>query len=134
MNNDGKAKQVILVRKDLKMGKGKIGAQASHASLAAFLNLGETKPKELSESLTLSLSEADREWLINRFTKICLRVDSEEELLSYYEKAKKAGLKCSLIKDAGFTELEGSNYTTVGIGPDFNEKINEITKDLKLLY
>ena len=132
MNNDGTTKQVILVRKDLKMSKGKIGAQVAHASLAAFLNRDKTDP--ISNPLTLSLSEADIQWLTHRFTKICLRVDSEEELLSYYEKAKKAGLKCSLIKDAGFTELEGSNYTTVGIGPDLNEKINEITKDLKLLY
>lgn len=130
--NDGKAKQVILVRKDLKMNTGKAGAQIAHASLAAFLN--REKTDALENPLTLDLSPADLDWLTHRFTKVCLRVDSEEELLSYYHKAKEAGLKCSLIKDAGFTTFEKPTYTTVAIGPDFNEKIDEITKDLKLFY
>lgn len=131
-NNDGLSKQVILVRKDLKMNKGKIGAQVAHASIAAFLNRDKSDP--LTNPLEINLSQADTEWLSHRFTKICLAVNSEEELLEYYQKAKSAGLKCSLIQDAGFTTFEKPTYTTVGIGPDFNENIDKITKDLKLLY
>jgi PTH2 family peptidyl-tRNA hydrolase len=33
-----KYKQVIVIRKDLKMGPGKMVSQGSHASLCAFLN------------------------------------------------------------------------------------------------
>lgn len=133
MNNDGKTKQVILVRKDLNMSKGKIAAQVAHASLFAFLNREQNKEKEVSIKIDLE-NPVNAEWLFHRSTKVCLSVNSEKELLAYFKEAKEKGLKCSLIKDAGFTELDGSNYTAVGIGPDYIEKIDEITKDLKLLY
>ena len=128
--NDGKTKQVILIRKDLEMPKGKLGAQTAHASIAAFLNREKTDP--ISNPLSLDLSEADIQWLSHRFTKICLGVKNEEELLKYYELAKSKGLKCSLIKDAGFTTFNEPTHTTVAIGPDFNDVIDEITGKLKI--
>ncbi len=131
-NNDGKTKQVILIRKDLEMPSGKLGAQVAHASIAAFLNRDKTDPLPEDGKLILTLSEADREWLSHRFTKICLAVKNEEDLLFYYHEAKKMGLKCSLIKDAGFTEFNEPTYTTVGIGPDFIETINKLTKKLQV--
>lgn len=127
-NNDGKVKQVILVRKDLQMSPGKTAAQVAHASLASIL---ENKSLSINE-LTIPIDPELNEWLTNRFTKICLGVKDEAELLFYYQKAKEAGLRVSLIKDAGFTELSGSNYTCVAIGPNYNEKIDQITKKLQL--
>lgn len=129
-NNDGKVKQVILIRSDLDASTGKIAAQVAHASLAAFLNREKQDP--VGEGLVIPLSESDKQWLTNRFTKVCLGVKDEKELLYYYEEAKKRGLKCALIKDAGFTEFSEPTYTTVGIGPDFNEVINELTGKLRL--
>lgn len=128
-NNDGKAKQIILIRNDLDISAGKLAAQVAHASLAAFLNREKTDP--VGKELIVSLSEADQEWLTHRFTKICLGVKDETELLHFHQEAKKMGLKCSLIQDAGFTELAVPTYTTVGIGPDFNDKINSLTGSLK---
>lgn len=129
-NNDGKSKQVILIREDLNLSPGKLSAQVAHASLAAFLN--REKTDSIGEALNIPLSPADIEWLTHRFTKVCLKVKDEAELLKYYNLAKEKGLKCSLIKDAGFTELQEPTYTTVGIGPDFIETINEITGKLRL--
>lgn len=129
-NNDGKAKQVILIRNDLNISAGKLAAQVAHASLAAFLNREKADP--LAQELSIHLSEADRVWLTHRFTKVCLAVKDETELIYFYEEAKKLGLKCSLIKDAGFTELSEPTFTTVGIGPNFNEQINTLTGKLRL--
>ena len=73
-------------------------------------------------------------WLSGRFTKVVVRVDSEAELLEVYQKAKDAGLPCSLIQDSGATEFHGvPTYTAVAIGPDEAEKIDAITGQLKLL-
>lgn len=130
-NNDGKSKQIILIRNDLNLSNGKLAAQVAHASVSAFLNREKSDDLPANNQLILNLSEADCEWLTHRFTKICLGVKDEQELIHYYNEAKKMGLKCSLIKDAGFTELEQPTYTTVGIGPDFNEKINVLTGNLK---
>jgi len=129
--NDGKTKQVILIRMDQDLSFGKITAQVAHASLSSFLNREKSDPLPENNELILKLSEADREWLSHRFTKVCLGVKDEVELLSLYNKAKTKGLKCSLIKDAGFTELLKPEYTTVGIGPDFIDIINEVTGHLK---
>ncbi|MDB4330257.1 aminoacyl-tRNA hydrolase [bacterium] len=137
-----RTKQVLIVRKDLKMRKGKIGAQCAHASLAILTNnlIGfpfkwYLFPYYLAKFVFLFLThKALRSWLTTRFTKICVYVDSEQDLLLLYNKAKSAGLLCSLIKDAGLTEFGGvPTYTVVAIGPDVDEKINEITGGLPLL-
>ena len=39
------------------------------------------------------------EWINGQFTKICLYVESEKELLDIYEEAKQKGLICSSILD-----------------------------------
>lgn len=116
-------KQVIVLRKDLNMRKGKMVAQGAHASLGAIL-----KNCQLADSSDL------REWLEGRFTKICVSVDSEEELLEIYQKARTAKLLCCLITDSGLTEFNNvPTKTAVGIGPGPEDKIDEITGDLQLL-
>ena len=123
-------KQVIVVRKDLNMRKGKIAAQAAHASMAAILDLC----KKDGKTLTLEMDERVEPWLNGKFKKICVSVNSEEELKEIYEKAKAKGLICSLILDSGLTEFGGvPTYTTVAVGPDLEEKINEVTSHLSLL-
>ena len=125
-------KQVIVMRKDLNMRKGKIAAQASHASLGAILNYG-SKIYEGTLSLTIE-NKAVKEWLEGRFTKVCVSVDSEEELIDIYMKAMHNKVNVKLIKDAGLTEFGGvPTYTCLAIGPDYPENIDKITGHLKLL-
>jgi PTH2 family peptidyl-tRNA hydrolase len=75
-----------------------------------------------------------QEWLTTRFTKVVVQVNTEAELLEIYNKAKDAGLPCSLIQDSGATEFHGvPTHTAVAVGPDLAEKIDPITSQLKLL-
>jgi PTH2 family peptidyl-tRNA hydrolase len=111
-------KQVIVVRTDLKMGKGKLAAQVAHASLAAFLKTSYSKRKK---------------WLEEGAKKVVLKVSSEEELLKLYRKAKKEKLPCEIIADRGLTQLKPGTFTALAIGPEKDERVDKITGDLKLL-
>ncbi len=134
-------KQILIVRKDLNMRKGKIAAQSAHASLKAILDLGKivrTHPQESDEALIIDVTQqfnpALHQWITGRYTKICVYVNSEQELIDVYNQAKDAGLICSLITDAGLTEFGGvPTLTTAAIGPAFPEEVDPITKHLPLL-
>lgn len=140
-----KSKQVIILRKDLNMRKGKMVAQGSHASMKVILDLMKsemlmTSPSDYYadkvEVRTLSLpnESALKDWINGIFTKVCVSADSEEELVGIYELAKSLGIPCSMIVDAGLTEFGGvPTKTAVAIGPDWEDKINEVTGHLKLL-
>jgi PTH2 family peptidyl-tRNA hydrolase len=129
-------KQVIVIRKDLNMRKGKIAAQASHASMA-FL----TRQYEAAHRLTVARnariiapSDVQVEWLNNSFTKICVSVDSEEELYEIEQRAKAADIECHLIIDNGHTEFHGvSTPTCLALGPDYSDRIDAISGGLPLL-
>jgi len=128
-----KIKQVIILRKDLNMRKGKMVAQGAHASMAAIINRGGIKHRE-STSLVINMTPEMKEWLNGGHAKICVGCNSEEELIKLYEQAGKAGLLCSLIQDAGHTEFSGvPTYTAVAIGPAKAEDVDKVTGDLKLL-
>ena len=130
MNHETKFKQVIVVRHDLKMRRGKQIAQGAHASMS-FLS----RRLQQKESVSLGdFTEAQRAWIEGSFAKVCCRVDSEEELDGIFEKASSAGLEVHLITDSGKTEFHGEpTKTCLAIGPDEVEKINEITGHLRLL-
>lgn len=129
-------KQVIVIRKDLKMRQGKSVAQGCHASLGAILTKGNVDLRRTNaDELIINLDDsALKEWLSGSFAKVCLYVDSEEELLDIYAKAEKAGLIRCLITDSGRTEFNGvPTKTCLAIGPDFCHEIDKITGHLKLL-
>lgn len=116
-------KQIIVMRKDLKMRRGKEIAQGSHASLAAVYKI-ESEDKQ---------SLYYRNWKEKSFTKICLTVNSEEELLKVYNECKLNAIPTVLITDNGRTEFVGiPTNTCIGIGPFWNCEINKVTNHLKL--
>ena len=122
-------KQVIILRKDLNMRKGKLVAQGAHASMGAILSLC----KQDGDTLVLEMDERTKPWLTGRFKKICVYVNSEEELLQIYNTALTKGLVCTIIKDSGLTEFNGvPTLTAVAVGPDREDKIDEVTKHLPL--
>jgi PTH2 family peptidyl-tRNA hydrolase len=130
-------KQVIVVRKYFPDGKGgkrtvrsgKIVAQACHATLA-FLT---RKLQHISSSkFEVRLSKEEQDWINSSYAKVCLQVDTEEELIKVYEAARSAGLEAHLITDSGRTEFSEPTKTCVAIGPDKSERIDKITGDLKL--
>lgn len=136
MNNE--PKQVLVWRSDLKNSQGqkvrsgKMAAQLAHASIGAILNYS-TRMYEGQLNINIE-KPAVREWLEGRFTKICVSVNSEQELLDIYQAAIDNGLNVKLITDAGLTEFSGiTTLTCLAIGPDYPEKIDIVTKHLKLL-
>lgn len=118
-------KQYIVMRADLrnteghKVRTGKLIAQGAHASLGVVATYGLNEPRI-------------KEWLAGSFTKICLKVDSEKELLDMYFRAIEAGLLTRLIIDNGRTEFSGPTVTCCAIGPDTEENLAMITGGLKL--
>lgn len=130
----GKSKQVIVMRTDLNMRKGKMIAQGSHASLKAILDAMINLPAEKESTLYYGENEAMEDWINGQFTKICVQVKSEDELQSIYNKAKEAGLICSLITDVGHTEFGGvPTKTCCAIGPCWSDEVDNITGGLSLL-
>jgi PTH2 family peptidyl-tRNA hydrolase len=114
-------KQAIVVRTDIKMGKGKLAAQAAHASLAAA---------EAAQRKKLRWYDA---WKSEGQAKIVLKVESEEALNELFQKAKTAGLPASLIQDRGLTQVEPGTVTCLGIGPGPDSEVDGITGKLRLL-
>jgi len=125
-------KQVILIRRDLKMRRGKEIAQGSHASME-FLVSRIRDSLAAGSVAAVELSDSERTWITQGMGKVCLQVSSEEELLAHHEKARSLGLTSHLIRDSGRTEFGGiPTLTACAIGPAPVEQIDAVTGDLKL--
>ena len=111
-------KQVIIIRQDLKLPKGKAVAQAAHASVDAVLKSNDAVVKK---------------WRQMGMAKIALKVKDEKELVKLFQKAKDHDLVASLITDAGKTVVAPGTKTCVAIGPAEEEEIDLITGELSLL-
>lgn len=111
-------KQVILVRKDLKMNPGKLASQCAHSSVEAVLRSDKSLVKK---------------WHSEGMKKVILRVNSKKELLEYRKKAEKEGLATAMITDSGKTFFKNATITCIAIGPDKEDKIDKVTKELKML-
>jgi peptidyl-tRNA hydrolase, PTH2 family len=111
-------KQVIVMRGDLEISRGKIAAQACHASLGAY--------KRADKRLV-------QKWEAEGGKKVVVKVKDLEELFQIQEMVKATDMAYFLVRDAGHTELPESTITCLGIGPDEDQKIDKLTQDLKLL-
>lgn len=111
-------KQVIVMRGDLQISRGKIAAQACHASLGSY---------KRADKKSVQNWEAEGE------KKVVLMVKDLEELFKIQEMVKATDIPHFLVRDAGHTEIPESTITCLGIGPDEDEKIDKLTQDLKLL-
>jgi PTH2 family peptidyl-tRNA hydrolase len=114
-------KQVIVVRKDLHMGVGKLIGQACHASVGA------------AEESRKRCMKIWRSWINGGGKKIIVKVDSLQELHELRVKAHRFRIPTFLVVDRGLTQLPPETATTLGIGPAKDENVDRITKDLKLL-
>ena len=140
-----KVKQVIVMRKDLNMRKGKMIAQGAHASMMVLLNEITFRKMRgpLFNIIDISYTHGEMfllgnnpmlAWLDEKFTKVCVSVDSEAELDAIYKAAQDANLKCAMVTDAGLTEFNGvPTKTCCAIGPNWDVDIDPITGHLKLL-
>jgi len=114
-------KQVIIIRSDLDMNRGKMVAQGAHASLMSYLE-AERADKKIA-----------KEWLDLGEKKIVLKVGDEEALTKLYKAFEFKKVPCALVSDAGLTQLPPGTKTALGIGPWKSSEIDLFTKSLKLL-
>ncbi len=121
MSSEEELKQVIVVRTDIKMSKGKIAAQVAHAAVMASENARRGYPQWWEK------------WFNGFQKKVVLQVPGEKELLEIYEKARKMNLPTAIVRDKGLTEIPPNTLTAVAIGPAPSKEIDKITGSLKLL-
>mmetsp|Transcript_41071 Transcript_41071/g.131372 ORF Transcript_41071/g.131372 Transcript_41071/m.131372 type:complete len:165 (+) Transcript_41071:1511-2005(+) len=114
-------KMALVVRADLKMGKGKIAAQCSHATLGLYKKLWRRREPAL------------KRWEEVGQAKVVLKVDTEQELLEISQKLKAAGIPTHTTIDAGRTQIAPNSRTVMAIGPATVDEINKFTGHLKLL-
>jgi PTH2 family peptidyl-tRNA hydrolase len=114
-------KQVIVVRTDIKMSKGKMAAQAGHAAVSASEYARKNRPEWWTP------------WIREGQCKIAVKVKSEQELLELERKSRNVGFPATLIIDRGLTELPPETITCLGIGPAPSDKVDTITGKLSLL-
>jgi len=119
-NSNMKYKQMIVVRKDLKMGKGKMAVQASHASIGAYM-LAHKKTAETTKA-----------WVNEGMKKVVVYVNSRKELFDLKEEIPKK-IPMFVVSDAGLTQLKPGTVTAMGIGPAENEDLDKYTNHLKLM-
>ena len=111
-------KQVIVIRRNLKLSRGKLAAQVAHASLEAY----RRADRRIAEA-----------WESSGSKKVVLRAENARELMELRRKARAEKLPAALIRDAGHTEVPAGTITALGIGPEKETKINKITGKLKML-
>ncbi|MGQ4891930.1 MAG: peptidyl-tRNA hydrolase Pth2 [Candidatus Njordarchaeia archaeon] len=121
MINEYTLKQVIIIRKDLKLPKGKLCVQVAHAAVSAYIETKKIKP------------EWAEKWIQEGQKKIVVKVNNLEELEKKKTEADGLGLPNSMIIDAGLTVLKPGTTTCLGIGPAPVKLIDKVTGDLKLL-
>lgn len=113
-------KLVVVARKDIKLGPGKLAAQVGHASVECALRAQRHQPSVF------------REWMEEGQKKVVVRAASERELFELKAVAERAGLTTALIRDAGHTQLAPGTVTVLGIGPGREDEVDEITRHLQL--
>lgn len=143
MSSSYLAKQMIVMRRDLKMRKGKIAAQSGHAcveaTLMALVREGRCGQLGLVGDSWVGLAHAEddrsplTDWFDAGVAKVCVYVDSEEELLDLATRGRELGFAVALVCDAGHTEFHGEpTYTCLAFEPLPAEKIDPLTGGLPL--
>lgn len=121
----GEVRMSLIVRQDLKMGKGKAAAQCSHAAVALY------------RKMTNSASAAYNQQMVARWerggqAKITLQVPDEESMDLLLAQAMSLGVNAYVVHDAGRTQVEAGSATVLGLGPAPKSVLDQITHELKL--
>jgi len=114
-------KQAIVLRKDLKMGVGKLIVQACHASV------------EASEAAKRSNPSLWKRWMDEGAKKVAVKVASLDELIELDRNCRRHRLPSALIVDRGLTQIPPNTPTALAIGPAPEADVDKLTGKLKLL-
>ena len=119
--SDMEFKQVIIVRRDVNMGTGKIAAQVAHAAVMGAENV-RTFRREWFNS-----------WFAGGQAKVVVKVKNVEELMDLRTRAEELNLPVVQVHDSGLTQIPSGTITCIGIGPAPSDLIDKVTFELKLL-
>lgn len=129
-----KVKQVIVIRRDLKMRRGKEIAQGAHAAMMWLsFNMQHYGTATSPSNSRILFTPAERAWMTGAFRKITCQVQTEAEIRALKERADAAGIKAFIVTDNGDTEFSGvPTITAIAIGPDWSDRVDKITGNLEL--
>jgi peptidyl-tRNA hydrolase, PTH2 family len=119
--NHLEVKQVIAVRKDIAMGRGKLAAQVAHAAVFA------------AEKARSQRYDWFNIWFRSGQAKVVVKAENLEELIKLENHARTIGLPAASVQDSGLTQIPPGTITCIGIGPGPAELIDKVTRHLKLL-
>ena len=121
-------KQIIAIRRDLRMRRGKEIAQGAHAAMAFLTNNINEEGQFIRPLTSIELA-----WITGKFTKIVVQVADYAELMRVHALAEHWCVNSQLIVDSGATEFGGvPTATAVAIGPDDSFVLDPLFGDLKL--
>lgn len=121
MSDSFEYKQALVVRMDLKIGRGKIAVQCAHAAIGA------------AEEARLRFPEWWHNWLREGQRKIALKVPGLDEIMKLQAESRAKHLPASLVTDMGLTQVAPGTVTCLGIGPAPARLLDPLTVDLPLL-
>jgi len=114
-------KLIIAVRHHLSLSRGKTAVQVAHAAVGCVLAAQKTYPRVMER------------WLLEGQKKVVVRIPGLKELFELEELARKRDIIFDIVTDAGRTEVKPGTITCIGLGPDKDSVLDEITGELKLI-
>lgn len=116
-----KNKLVIAIRTDIRLSRGKLAVQVSHASVNCALQAKKNNPRWF------------KRWYDEGQKKVVVKGGSLSDLYELRSTAESLSLTTSLVQDSGMTEVEPGTVTCLGIGPGPNPVVDKVTGSLSLL-
>lgn len=123
-------KQVILLRRDMRLRRAEAAALSSKASMAFIVEGDES---DQSGTVKVTLSGIEAEWMLGTSTRIILGVTSEDAMRKLLLKAELQGVSTYEITGSSSGKVdEGVQLIAAALGPDDSDKLDLITGNLKL--
>ena len=98
-----------------------MAVQAAHAAVSCVMMAQKTYPTAL------------RRWLEEGQKKVVVKVGGLPELFQLKERARRSDIVFNVVTDAGRTEVDPGTITCIGLGPDKEDVLDELTGSLKLV-
>lgn len=117
---------VLLVRDDLKMDRGKVAVQCSHAALLLYTLPSSSSTAFSSHPLSRDVARWRSAWQAEGHPTLPLRVPDLDSMHALAHEAQQRGLPTAIVRDAGRTQVRSGSETVLGIGPAEGRVIDEI--------
>src|SRR3989442_12577200 len=121
MSESFRFKQVLIVRLDLEMGRGKAAVQCAHAAVSA------------AEEARTHLHDWWKSWMDEGKMKVALKVPDLDSVLELKRKGKSKGIPVPLVRDRGLPKAPPETFPCLGLAPPPAVLLDSLTGNLTLL-